>query len=163
MDRTVHASRKIDAQQRYDRLHGPMPERHAVPADDRWIYQPLRAGDLAGLILGMRQCVAATLFRHPEEMGALYEVAICQEDPELLDHTTNIAILMALAAVSDRSSDALENLAARLAARGYLLRFPGGAVRTNPDAARLFSPGQLAPESLRDWKAAIAAVPTRNC
>ncbi|MFH8894272.1 hypothetical protein [Streptomyces sp. NPDC017949] len=140
-----------------------MSERHAVPADDRWIYQPLRAGDLAGLILGMRQCVAATLFRHPEEMGALYEVAICQEDPELLDHTTNIAILMALAAVSDRSSDALENLAARLAARGYLLRFPGGAVRTNPDAARLSSPGQLAPESLRDWKAAIAAVPTRNC
>ncbi|MEU7553139.1 hypothetical protein AB0B01_12455 [Streptomyces sp. NPDC044571] len=136
-----------------------MPNRHDIPADDRWLYQPLRDGDLAGLILGVRRAVASALFRHPEELGALYEVAIGQEDAKLLDHTTNIAILMALASVPDRSPDGLENLAARLAARGYLQRFPDRSVATNPEAARLFSPGELPQDVLRDWHAAIDVMP----
>ncbi|MFD8789432.1 MULTISPECIES: hypothetical protein [Streptomyces] len=135
-----------------------MPNRHDIPADDRWLYQPLRDGDLAGLILGVRRSVISALFRHPEELGALYEVAIGQEDPELLDHTPNIMIRMALARVPDRSPTGLENLAARLAARGYLQRFPDGSVATNPESARLFSPGELPPDVLRDWHAAIDAL-----
>ncbi|MFJ5548660.1 hypothetical protein [Streptomyces sp. NPDC093225] len=136
-----------------------MPKRHDIPADDRWLYQPLRASDLAGLILGVRRSVISALLLHPEELGALYEVAIGQEDPELLDHTTNIAILMALGGVRDRSPTGLENLAARLAARGYLQRFPNRSVATNPESARLFSPGELPGAALRDWHAAIDALP----
>ncbi|MFE6274311.1 hypothetical protein ACFVQ9_36635 [Streptomyces goshikiensis] len=136
-----------------------MPNRHDIPADDRWSYQPLRAGDLAGLILGVRRSVVSALFLHPEELGALYEVAIGQEDPELLDHTTNIMIRMAMASVPDRSRVGLENLVTRLAARGYLRCFPDGSVATNPESARLFSPGELPQDALRDWHAAIDAMP----
>lgn len=149
-----------EAQQQFNRLHGPMPNRHDIPKHDGWLYQPLRVGDLAGLILGVRRSVVSALFRHhPEELGALFEVAIGQEDPELLDETNNSAIIMALAWVPDRSEAGLENLAARLSARGYLQRFPDGSVATNPEAARLFSPGELPREDLWDWKAAIAAAP----
>lgn len=140
--RTTHHTRKHDAHDQYNRLHGPMSNRHDIPADDRWLYQPLRAGDLAGLILGVRRSVASTLFRHPEELGALYEVAIGQEDPELLDHTTNIVILMTLAGVPDRSQAGLENLAARLSARGYLQRFQKG-----PSRPTLSPPACSRPES----------------
>ncbi|WP_211275224.1 hypothetical protein, partial [Streptomyces katrae] len=157
-DRSIHRPRSRDAQRQFNRLNGPMPQRHEIPEDDDWIYHPLRSGDLAGLILGIRLSVARALATHHEELGALHEVAIGQEGPEMFDHVTNPAILVALTAVTDRSRSGIDNLASRLAARGFLERFPDGSALTNLQAARVFSPGELPAEGLTRWKAAINAV-----
>ncbi|MET8698286.1 hypothetical protein ABZW10_05340 [Kitasatospora sp. NPDC004723] len=129
-----------------------------ITPDGAWIYQPLNVLDPDSPILGIRQEIFGKLFRHTDEMGALTVVALSQYAPDLPE-LNNPMVRMAASMFLGLSEDERETTITRLLARGYLNVIRPRAVRTNPDAARVFDVSEMDPTLMAEWAAAKKAVP----